>query len=167
MAASASETTSARPAVLDAPQSGAIQPTTKTKAMVIKAEIQRVEKLEFPDKQNPGQKVSMYQLILGDKSKHFRCTTPMIMTVKAEKFRKEFGGGRPSDAVDERVTVAVQEMTARNAFIAIRGQIVKGEHTAEAIEAMVHPDADEIPMGSAGSSTSPAPAKSAAGTTSK
>lgn len=130
--------------------------------MVIKAEIQRVEKLEFPDKQNPGQKVSMYQLILGDKSKHFRCTTPMIMTVKAEKFRKEFGGGRPSDAVDERVTIAVQEMTARNAFIAIRGQIVKGEHTAEAIEAMVHPEEDNIPMGS-----SPAPVKPAAGTASE
>lgn len=125
--------------------------------MVIKAEIQRVEKLEFPDKANPGQKVSMYQLILGDKSTHFRCTTPLVMVMKADKFRQQFGGGRPSDAVDERVTVAVQEMSARNAFIAIRGQLVKGEHTAEAIEAMVNPEEDNIPMGTPQTGAPPVP----------
>ena len=123
--------------------------------MVIKGEIQRVDKREFPDKKNGGM-VTMYTILVGDKTKQFRCTTPLQFNLSEEKFKAKFGTGRFSDLVDEPVTCAIVEMSAKNAFISIRGELVKGHHTAEAFQALFdEPEPAAAPA-------SPAPGKSAA-----
>lgn len=120
--------------------------------MVIKGEIQRVDKKEFRDKQS-GNMIAMYSILVGDKTKQFRCTTPLQYNLSEERFKAKFGNGRFSDLVDEPVTCAIVEMTAKNAFISIRGEIVKGHHTAEAFQALFD---DPTPAPAAEAPASPA-----------
>ena len=114
------------------------------KPMIIKAEIQRVDKLVFADKQKPGTNVTMYQVVMGDKSKHFRCTTPLMMNLRDERFEAKFGKVKnPSDVVDEPVTLAIIEMKADKAFIGVRGEIVKGHQTAEQMQQFLDASKEE------------------------
>ena len=98
--------------------------------MILKGEIQRVEVNEFADKQT-GKPVRSIRILVGDKTKVFRCTTPFQFSMSEEKFRAKFGNKKLREHTDEPVTIAVVELSAKNGFMSIRGEIVPGHHTAE------------------------------------
>ncbi|RBP46396.1 hypothetical protein DES53_102787 [Roseimicrobium gellanilyticum] len=108
--------------------------------MVIPGEIQRVEISEFKDKQTQ-QPVRNYRILVGDKTKVFRCTTPFQFSMSEEKFRAKFGNKKLREYTDDPVTIAVVEMKAMNGFMSIRGEIVAGHHAANDFADLLEPEA--------------------------
>ena len=118
--------------------------------MVLTGEIQRVERSEFKDKQTQ-QPVVNYRVLVGDKTKVFRCTTPFQFSMSEDKFRSKFGNKKLREYTDEPVTIAIVELKPMNGFMSIRGEIVPGHHSADdfadLLEPQSAPAASPAPLG--------------------
>lgn len=108
--------------------------------MVLTGEIQRVELSEFQDKQT-GKPVRNYRILVGDKTKVFRCTTPFQFSMSEDKFRQKFGNEKLREYTDRPVTIAIVELKANNGFMSIRGEIVPGHHSANDFADLLEPEA--------------------------
>lgn len=101
--------------------------------MIILGQIQQVTPQVMKDKQT-GKESKLFLCVIADKTKpyEFRTSTPFCMFLTEEKYHTQFG---PEDqsAVDENVTLAVHEIAAYNAFMKVKGQMVKGHNTGEAL----------------------------------
>lgn len=104
-----------------------------TKPMIILGQIQQVTEQTMTDKKDPSKVSKMFLVVISDKTKpaQFRCSTPFCMFLQEEKFRSMFGGGNAQDVVDQNVTVAVAELAPYNAFLKVKGQLLKDHLTAE------------------------------------
>lgn len=116
--------------------------------MILLGQIEKVIHSVMTDKAT-GAKSGMVQLVISDKTKphQFRTATYFTTYMVEEKFRGVFGA---VDPVDEKVTVAVAEIAPQNAFMKVKGQLLLGHHTGEALLAMAE---SAVPTSSA-----PAPA---------
>lgn len=112
--------------------------------MVLTGEIQRVELSEFPDKQT-GKTVRNYRILVGDKTKVFRCTTPFQFSMSEDKFRSKFGNKKLREYTDDPVTIAIVELKANNGFMSIRGEIVPGHKSAEDFADLLEPETAPAP----------------------
>jgi hypothetical protein len=112
--------------------------------MVLTGEIQRVELSEFNDKQT-GKPVRNYRILVGDKTKVFRCTTPFQFSMGEEKFRAKFGNKKLREYTDDPVTIAIVELKAMNGFMSIRGEIVPGHKSAEDFADLLEPETAPAP----------------------
>ena len=105
--------------------------------MIILAIIQRAEKQVMTDKKT-GQKSEMFQLVLSDATKpvQFRCTTPFITFAGTDKLMHALGTTDPDTLADMQVTMACAEVGQYNAMLKVKGQLVKGWQTGEALAAL-------------------------------
>ena len=103
------------------------------KTMIILGQIQQVTEQTMTDKRDATKVSKMFLVVISDKTKpsQFRCSTPFCMFLQEEKFRSIFGAGDPQDLVDENVTLAVAELAPYNAFLKVKGQILKDHLTTD------------------------------------
>ncbi len=110
------------------------------KPMIILGTIQRVEKLVLDDskekdaKGNPV-KVDLYQIVINDATRpaQFRGDDKFVTYLGTDKLKQAMGTIVPDELVDEKITFAAKEMKPSNAFLKLRGQMVKGHHAGEAL----------------------------------
>lgn len=79
----------------------------------------------------------LFLVVFSDKTKpaQFRTSTPFCTFLTEEKFRGQFGAVTES-AVDEMITMAVHEIAPYNAFMKVKGQLLKGHQTGEQLAKM-------------------------------
>ena len=106
--------------------------------MILLAQIQRVEKTSFQDKNDKTKTSEMFQIVLSDATKpaQFRCTTPFITFATADGLTKALGTVDLDELTDMPVTLAVKEIGPYNAMLKVKGQLVKGHQTGQALQAM-------------------------------
>lgn len=108
------------------------------KKMIILGQIQQVTEQTMTDKKDATKVTKMFLLVIADKTKpaQFRTSTPFCTFLTDDKFRAQFGPGDPQNAVDEMVTLAAAELAPYNAFLKVKGQLLKGHLTAEHLAAL-------------------------------
>lgn len=105
--------------------------------MIILGQIQQVTEQTMTDKKDPSKVSKMFLIVFADKTKpaQFRTATPFCTFLTEEKFRAQFGAVTES-AVDEMVTMAVHEIAPYNAFMKVKGQLLKGHQSGEHLAKM-------------------------------
>lgn len=104
----------------------------KIPTMIILGQIQQVTEQTMTDKRDTTKVSKMFLVVFADKTRpaQFRTATPFCTFLTEEKFRAQFGAVA-EEAIDQPVTMAVHEIAPYNAFMKVKGQLVKGHQTGE------------------------------------
>lgn len=132
----------------------------KIPTMIILGQIQQVTEQTMTDKKDASKVSKMFLVVFADKTRpaQFRTATPFCTFLTEEKFRAQFGAVA-EEAIDQPVTMAVHEIAPYNAFMKVKGQLVKGHQTGEQLLKM---QTDAAEAAKPATPAAAAPAKKAA-----
>lgn len=139
------------------------QPMKPKKPMIILGTILRAEKQSMTDKTDKSKTSEMFQLVISDATKpvQFRTTSQFIHFTTPDKVRAAFGTDNVDDLADEKVTFAASEIAPYNAFLKLKGQMVKGHQSGEQLQKMTAAAAEAKAQAAASAPPAQPPAKTA------